>query len=68
MSNEIVKAEIAHAVGESLLNVALSTPQGQAAAAGTVALVVATAPAIAVVAATAGIVYATSKVADWFNL
>ena len=67
MSNEVVKAEIAHAVGQSLVNVALSTPQGQAAAVGTVALAVAAFPAVTIVAATAGVVYATSKIADWLN-
>lgn len=68
MSSEVVKAEIAHAVGQSLVNVALSTPQGQAAALGTVALAVAVAPTVAVMAGTAGLVYATSKIADWLNL
>lgn len=58
----------AQAAGANLMIAALSTPPGQAAIAGTVAMGVAVAPVVAVVAATAGIVYATAKVADWLNL
>ena len=47
---------------------ALSTPQGQAAMAGTVALGVAAAPVVTIVAATAGVVYVTAKLAEWLDL
>ncbi len=57
----------AQAVGANLAIAALSTPPGQAAIAGTVALGVAAAPVVVVVAATAGIVYATAKLAEWLD-
>ena len=56
----------AQAVGANLMIAALSTPPGQAAIAGTVAL--ATAPIVAVVAGTAGVVYLTAKLAEWLDL
>jgi hypothetical protein len=67
MAEQNLGKQIAQEVGANLVNAALKTPQGQAAMAGTVALACAAAPAIAVVAATGGLVYGMSKVADWLD-
>ena len=62
MSGESIGNGVAQGVASNLVTVALTTPQGQAAVVETVAL------AVAVVAAIAGIVYATAKVMELFGL
>lgn len=68
MSAERVENGVAQGVASNLVMAALSTPQGQEVVVETVVLAVAAAPAVAVVAATAGVVYATNKVMQLLGL
>jgi len=68
MADQNLGKQIAQEVGLNLASAALKTPQGQAAVAGTVALAVAAAPAVAVIAATGGVVYGMAKVMEFLDL